>query len=221
LKFRFPDPKINPEIPEHEVEMDPFKHLRSRLEQRIVRAWESLTEGWREVLSRSSGALTHFAVPGKSTEEQASHQNFPHWARLAGEETWETARSVIIRVEIPGMNKDDLDISIEGNVLRIRGENAPRANIRAAYTTSGARLRVLRADYSVPPRYRRRASRSILPRRRSHRDLAKDRSDSAAASDCVVKRDDARLVFSRALYSLKLASYCRDDITPGMTYGYG
>ncbi len=101
--------------------MDPFKHLRSQLERGIVRAWESLTEGWRELLSRSSGALTHFTASAKSKDEQESGQDFPHWGLLAGE-TWETAQSVIIRVEVPGMNKNDLDISVQKNFLCIRGE---------------------------------------------------------------------------------------------------
>ncbi len=101
--------------------MDPFKHLRSQLERGIVRAWESLTEGWRELLSRSSGALTHFTASAKSKDEQESGQDFPHWGLLSGE-TWETAQSVIIRVEVPGMNKNDLDISVQKNSLCIRGE---------------------------------------------------------------------------------------------------
>ena len=33
-----------------------------------------------------------------------------------------TALSVVIRVEIPGMNADDLAIDIHGNLLSIRGE---------------------------------------------------------------------------------------------------
>src|SRR5207248_9516080 len=37
--------------------MEPIKNL-------IERAWESLTEGWRELLTRSSGALTHFGTEG-------------------------------------------------------------------------------------------------------------------------------------------------------------
>jgi HSP20 family protein len=45
---------------------------------------------------------------------------FPHWSLLAGE-TWETAHSVIIRLEVPGMRKEDFDISIRGNVLVVRG----------------------------------------------------------------------------------------------------
>jgi HSP20 family protein len=92
--------------------MKPLKNL-------IERAWESLTEGWRELLTRSSGALTHFATGGAEKEE-SSHE-FPQWSLLAAE-TWETAKSVVIRVEIPGMDERDLDIDVDGNVLRIRGE---------------------------------------------------------------------------------------------------
>ena len=92
--------------------MEPLKSL-------IERAWESLTEGWRELLTRSSGALTHFGAEGAQKNE--SPEEFPHWSLLAAE-TWETAQSVVIRVEIPGMNEDDLAIDIHGNDLRIRGE---------------------------------------------------------------------------------------------------
>jgi HSP20 family protein len=101
--------------------MDPVKNLRLRLEQGVVRAYESLTEGWRELLSRSSGALTHFDASAKNKEEAEAPQDFPRWSLLAAE-TWETAHSVIIRVEMPGMRKEDIDISIHGNLLRIRGE---------------------------------------------------------------------------------------------------
>ena len=37
--------------------MEPLKNL-------IERAWESLTDGWRELLTRGSGALTHFGSEG-------------------------------------------------------------------------------------------------------------------------------------------------------------
>jgi len=92
--------------------MKPLKSL-------IERAWESLTEGWRELLARSSGALTHFGR--ESGRKEQSPREFPQWSLLAAE-TWETALSVVIRVEIPGMNEDDFAIDIHGNVLRIRGE---------------------------------------------------------------------------------------------------
>ena len=92
--------------------MEPLKNL-------IERAWEGLTEGWRELLTRGGGALTHFSTEGTRKDEVA--QEFPHWSLLAAE-TWETALSVVIRLEVPGMNEDDLAIDIHGNILRIRGE---------------------------------------------------------------------------------------------------
>ena len=97
--------------------MEPPKDRRSRLEEKIGRAWERLTEGWRELLSRSGGALTHFDTSSKTPDRP---QDFPRWSLLAGEQ-WETAKSVIVRIEMPGMRQEDLDISIRGNVLAVRG----------------------------------------------------------------------------------------------------
>lgn len=85
----------------------------------IGRVRETLSEGWRELLVRSSGALTHFGNAGAGKDE--SPQAFPNWSLLAAE-TWETAHSVVIRMEVPGMNEDDLATDIHGSVLRIRGE---------------------------------------------------------------------------------------------------
>jgi HSP20 family protein len=75
-------------------------------------------------LSRSGGALTHFDPRTKTGEESRSSQNFPHWSLLAAE-TWETTLSVIIRLEVPGMRKEDLDIKINGNLLVVRGVKLP------------------------------------------------------------------------------------------------
>ena len=111
--------------------MEPLRDL-------IERAWESLTEGWRELLARSSGALTHFGTEGARKKE--SQQEFPHWSLLAAE-TWETAKSVVIRVEVPGMNEDDLTIDIHGNVLRIRGQK------RAGDTQQDRRYHLMERAY--------------------------------------------------------------------------
>jgi HSP20 family protein len=98
--------------------VDPLKELRSRVEEKIGRVWELLTEGWRELLSRSGSALTHFG--SSPTNQVPAGDDFPHWSLLAGE-AWETAQSVIIRLEVPGMRKEDLDISIRANMLVVRG----------------------------------------------------------------------------------------------------
>lgn len=101
--------------------MDPLKQLRSELGRGIARAWDGLTEGWREVLTRSSGALTHFIRTAKPTKDDSAQEPFPQWSLLASE-VWETAQSVIVRIEMPGMNKEDIDVSIGQSGLRIRGE---------------------------------------------------------------------------------------------------
>ena len=100
--------------------MEPHKDLRSRLEDKIGRAWELLTEGWRELLSRGGSSLTHFDTSPKTTDPPPASQDFPRWSLLAVE-TWETALSVIIRMEVPGMKKEDLDVSIRSNMLVVRG----------------------------------------------------------------------------------------------------
>jgi HSP20 family protein len=96
--------------------MAPLRELRSHLERGVVRAWGSLAEGWRQLLSRSSGALTQFASGAGEVPKDS-----PTWGLLPGE-AWETAQSVIIRVELPGMSKEDIDVSIHGNLLRVRGD---------------------------------------------------------------------------------------------------
>lgn len=106
--------------------MDRKRKLRSELERGISRAWEGLTEGWREVLVRSSGALTHFVRAAKQ-KGAGPKQDSPQWAVLAGE-SWETAHSVIVQIEMPGMSKEDFDVSIHPGGLRIRGEKRSAAD---------------------------------------------------------------------------------------------
>ena len=100
--------------------MDPIRKLRSELERGISRAWESLAEGWREVLTRSSGALTQYVRAAKQGGNEESNKAFPTWALLAGE-CWETAQSVIVRIELPGMRKEDIHVSVDHGRLQIRG----------------------------------------------------------------------------------------------------
>ena len=73
------------------------------------------------MLSRSGGALTHFVRTTKEEQGDAALSDFPHWGLLATE-SWETAQSVIVRVELPGMDKEDIDVSIHRGRLWIRGE---------------------------------------------------------------------------------------------------
>lgn len=91
----------------------------------LTRAWSSLSDGWHELLSRSSGALTHFVhrkdAAGDSGVEPGALATLPRWSLLAGE-IEETQKDVLVRVEMPGMEKEDCEISIRGNTLYLSGE---------------------------------------------------------------------------------------------------
>jgi HSP20 family protein len=126
--------------------MEPLKRLRSQLGQGVARAWESLSEGWRELVGRSDGALTPFSdrpaadAPAPSESELDPPTQFPRWGLLAGE-TWETAQSIIIRIEIAGVKQEDLEISVQGRLLRIRGEK------HATAATEGRRYHLMERAY--------------------------------------------------------------------------
>ena len=108
--------------------LDSLKQAGKHIGREINRAWENLSEGWRELLSRSSNALTHFSHErgGEADTEAASERHallatFPRWGLLAGE-VEETDTDVLVRVEVPGMEKEDCRITIEGNTLYLTGE---------------------------------------------------------------------------------------------------
>ena len=86
-------------------------------------SWERLSEGWRELLSRSGNALTHFSRDNSKENAHSSGAlaDFPRWSLLAGE-VEETDKEIVVRVEVPGMDRKDCRISIEGNMLFLSGE---------------------------------------------------------------------------------------------------
>lgn len=88
----------------------------------LVRGWESLAEGWRELLSRSASALTQFSRknPEKSAGELVP-ADVPRWSLLAGD-VIDNGDAIAVRVELPGVDKADCEIVIEGNTLCVRGE---------------------------------------------------------------------------------------------------
>lgn len=88
------------------------------------RAWDNLAEGWRDLISRAGSALTHFrrdknSIPITAPQEQRSA--FPYRGLVPGE-VYETDEALVVRTEVPGMEKEDFDIVVEGNTLYVRGE---------------------------------------------------------------------------------------------------
>jgi HSP20 family protein len=100
--------------------LENLKQAGKSIGREFGRAWENLSDGWRELLSRSSEALTHFSR-NKSAPMGDELAVFPRWGLMAGEME-ETDKEIVVRVEMPGMEKEDCRITIEGNVLNLSGE---------------------------------------------------------------------------------------------------
>ena len=100
--------------------LNSLKKAGKEVGQEIHRAWDSLSDGWREMLSRSGDALTHFTKHSVAESSTQIHR-FPSWSMLAGE-VEETDQAIHVRLEVPGLERDDLDLMVEGNTLRISGE---------------------------------------------------------------------------------------------------
>lgn len=97
--------------------LNSLKKTGEKIGHEITRAWDSLCEGWRELLSHSSDSLTKFTRHKEEAPTQCSAlAAFPSWTLLAGE-LEETAKNVLVRIELPGMDKDDCQITIDGNTL--------------------------------------------------------------------------------------------------------
>jgi len=120
--------------------MNTLNELKHGLEE----AWESLSEGWHRLRERAAGALTRFkpggAVPAVPKRQEDFYLASPAWALLAGD-VYEDDRKVVIRLEVPGMEKEDFNLELRGDMLIVQGEK------RLERETSEGRYRVLQCAY--------------------------------------------------------------------------
>lgn len=126
--------------------MDSVKNAGENISRRLSRTWDHISDGWRELVHHGSDALTHFVrrkgEEDKGQESAASTPAFPRWSILAGDME-ETDREVVVRIEVPGMEKKDFEISIEGKMLSLRGEK------RFERDTNDSKYHVMERAYGV------------------------------------------------------------------------
>lgn len=91
----------------------------SNLGESLNRSWESVSHGWKQLISRAGNALTHFS--GKQNEVDHTPLKSPSWGLMSGE-VFDDADQVVIRLEVPGLSAEDFDISVVDNVVKISGE---------------------------------------------------------------------------------------------------
>lgn len=93
--------------------MAAFEHLGDDLRS----AWHSVAEGWRQLSRRAGRALTRFR-PGREPQWPAAGAE---WGFLAADAYDEEDR-IVIKLEAPGLEKQDFDLSVTDDALLVRGE---------------------------------------------------------------------------------------------------
>jgi HSP20 family protein len=94
--------------------MSALQNLRTSLSE----AWESLAEGWQHLYHRASRALTRFKPSSEQTDE---HLPLSGWGLLASD-VYEDNDRIIVRLEAPGLENGDFNISVIGDKLVVRGD---------------------------------------------------------------------------------------------------
>ena len=106
------------------------------IKQGFSSIWDSVAEGWHRLRESASSAMTGFKpgkganLPAKGEVDDAFYRPTQGWSMLGGD-VFEDDKRVVVRVEVPGMDKQDLDIEVQGDVL-VRPErgHARRRRVR-------------------------------------------------------------------------------------------
>jgi len=103
--------------------MKTFEDLR----QGVGAWWDSVAEGWDRLRRSASDMVTSFSASEKTDlparQELDGDIGLPNpaWALMGGD-VYEDDRRVVIRLEAPGLEKQDFDIQVLGDTLVVRGE---------------------------------------------------------------------------------------------------
>jgi HSP20 family protein len=92
-----------------------------QISEGVGNAWDSLMDGWRRLYRRAAGAITRFSPGGKGGPAREIALRSAGWGVLACE-VYDDADRVVVRLEAPGMEKDDFDLQVLDDHLVVRGE---------------------------------------------------------------------------------------------------
>jgi len=118
------------------------------LKQGVESLWDKANQGFNRLRESAAGALTRFK-PGASTQLPAAADidipgalANPGWGLIGGD-VFEDEQRVVVRLEVPGMERQDFEIEVHGDALVVRGEK------RFERESSEGRWRVLQCAYGA------------------------------------------------------------------------
>ncbi|GAB3541189.1 hypothetical protein GCM10027343_11200 [Noviherbaspirillum agri] len=116
------------------------------IKQGLSSFWDSVAEGWQHLRQSASNAITGFKpsaqtnLPAKGDIDDAFFIPSRGWSMLGGN-LFEDEQRVVVQLEVPGLDKNDLDIEVQDNTLIVHGEK------RFEREETEGRYRVLQCAY--------------------------------------------------------------------------
>lgn len=158
--------------------------------QGLTDFWDSVSEGWQHLRRSASSALTGFKpgantnLPAKSEVDDMFYIPSGTWSMLGGN-LFEDDKRIVVTLEVPGMERQDLDVEVQDDVLTVKGEKRfePR-DLGRPLPGAAMRLWQLPAHGAAAGcRRQRPGARHLYERRAAHR-VAEGGAGSAAPGEC-------------------------------------
>lgn len=97
------------------------------LKESVGNLWDNMAEGWRHLTQSAAGALTRFKagdktdLPAVQDVDDAFYLPGSGWSMLGGN-VFEDDKRLVVQVEVPGMEKEDINIEVRDDAMVISGE---------------------------------------------------------------------------------------------------
>ncbi len=120
--------------------------LKQEFKQGVETVWSKLEQGMGHLRQSAAGALTRFkpgdrtGLPPSADIDMPAALANPSWGMVGGD-VFEDESRVVVRLELPGMAREDFQIDVLPDLLTVRGEK----NFEALETQG--RWRVLQRAY--------------------------------------------------------------------------
>ena len=116
------------------------------IKESVGSLWDSVADGWRQLRQSAANALTHFKpgegsrLPDNSEIDDPLYLPTRGWSMLTGE-VFEDDRRLVVRIEAPGLDKEDMTVEVQDNTLVLSGEK------RFERESGDGRWRVMQCAY--------------------------------------------------------------------------